>query len=41
LQKRKAQMPQLIEVKRAGKIAYFILDKLIVRHKLVVESNLR
>ena len=39
LQKRKAQMP--IEEKRAGKIAYFILDKLILRNKPVVESNLR
>ena len=37
LQKRKAQMPKLIEAKQAGKIAYFILDKLIVRNRPVVE----
>ena len=32
-------MPKLIEAKQAGKIAYFILDKLIVRNRPVVEVN--
>ncbi len=33
LQKRKAQMPKLIEAKQVGTIAYFILDKLIVKNR--------
>ena len=33
LQKRKAQMPKLIEAKQVGKIAYFILDELIVKNR--------
>ena len=30
-------MPQLIEAKRSGKMAYFILDELILRDKPVAK----
>ena len=33
LEKRDEQRPQLEEAKRKGKIAYFVLDKLIVKDK--------
>ncbi len=33
LQRRRAQVPQLIEARRQGKIAFFVLDKLIIKNK--------
>ena len=39
LQKRRAQVSQLIEAKRSGRIAYFILDKLIIRDKPVAKYD--
>lgn len=31
LQKRKDQLPKLVEARKAGKIAYFILDRLVIK----------
>ena len=34
LKKRESQIPKMIEARKAGRIAYFILDRLIIRDKL-------
>ena len=31
--KRKEQLPMLNQAKREGKIAYFVLDKLVIKNK--------
>ena len=36
LQRRKDQLPELKQAKRAGKIAFFVLDKLIIEDKLMI-----
>ena len=33
LKKREPQVPELLAAKEAGKIAYFILDRLVIRDK--------
>ena len=33
LRKRKEQVPELLPAREAGKVAYFILDKLVIRDK--------
>ena len=39
LEKRESQRPKLEAAKRAGKIAYFVLDKLVIRDRPNVESS--
>ena len=40
LEKRRAKIPDLLQVKREGKIAYFVLDKLIVKNKTFSGASL-
>ena len=39
MEKRKAQLDKLKEAKRAGKIAYFVLDRLVIKDRRRVESS--
>ena len=39
MDKRKAQLDKLKEAKRAGKAAYFVLDRLVIKDKRRVESS--
>ena len=39
LEKRENQRPKLEAAKRAGKIAYFVLDKLVIRDRPYVENS--
>ena len=39
LEKRESQRPKLEAAKRAGKIAYFVLDKLVIRDRPNVENS--
>ena len=39
MEKRKAQLDKLKETKRAGKMAYFVLDRLVIKDRRRVESS--
>ena len=39
MEKRKAQLYKLKEAKRAGKMAYFVLDRLVIKDRRGVESS--
>ena len=39
MEKRKAQLDKLKEAKRAGKMAYFVLDRLVIKDRRRVESS--
>ena len=39
MEKRKAQLYKLKEAKRAGKMAYFVLDRLVIKDRRRVESS--
>lgn len=39
MEKRKAQLDKLKEAKRVGKIAYFVLDRLVIKDRRRVESS--
>ena len=39
LEKRESQRPKMEAAKRAGKIAYFVLDKLVIRDRPNVENG--
>ena len=39
MEKRKAQLDKLKEAKRAGKMAYFVLDRLLIKDRRRVESS--
>lgn len=39
LEKRESQRPKMEAAKRAGKIAYFVLDKLVIRDRPNVENS--
>ena len=39
IKKRKAQLDKLKEAKRAGKMAYFSLDRLVIKDRRRVESS--
>ena len=39
MEKRKAQLDKLKEAKRAGKMAYFVLDRLVIKDRRTVESS--
>lgn len=39
LEKRKEQLDKFKEAKRAGKMAYFVLDRLVIKDRRRVESS--
>ena len=39
IEKRKAQLDKIKEAKRAGKMAYFVLDTLVIKDRRRVESS--
>lgn len=39
IEKREELQPKLIAAKRAGKIAYFVLDKLVIRDRPAAQSS--
>lgn len=39
MEKRKAALDKLKEAKRAGKMAYFVLDRLVIKDRRKVESS--